>query len=51
MTYQYEVGDIVKLKKQHPCGRLPSEMHRVRSSNHDCTETGGKKHKKFTEKE
>ena len=60
MTYQYEVGDIVKLKKQHPCGSSEWEilrvgadfrLHRVRSSNHDCTETGGKKHKKFTEKE
>ena len=20
MTFEYEVGDVVKLKKQHPCG-------------------------------
>ena len=60
MTYQYEVGDIVKLKKQHPCGSSEWEILRVGADfrlkctgcgHHDCTETGGKKHKKFTEKE
>ena len=29
MTYQYEVGDIVKLKKQHPCGSQEWEILRV----------------------
>ena len=29
MTYQYEVGDIVKLKKQHPCGSSEWEILRV----------------------
>ena len=29
MTYQYEVGDIVKLKKQHPCGNSEWEILRV----------------------
>ena len=29
MTYQYEVGDIVKLKKQHPCGSNEWEILRV----------------------
>ena len=29
MTYQYEVGDIVKLKKKHPCGRFEWEILRV----------------------
>ena len=29
MTYQYEVGDIVKLKKQHPCGGSEWEILRV----------------------
>lgn len=24
--YQYEVGDIVKLKKQHPCGSSEWEI-------------------------
>ena len=27
--YQYEVGDIVKLKKQHPCGSSEWEILRV----------------------
>ena len=29
MTYQYEVGDIVKLKKKHPCGSFEWEILRV----------------------
>ena len=29
MTYQYEVGDIVKLKKKHPCGSFDWEILRV----------------------
>ena len=29
MAYQYEVGDIVKLKKQHPCGSNEWESVRV----------------------
>ena len=29
MAYQYEVGDIVKLKKQHPCGSNEWEILRV----------------------
>ena len=28
-NYQYEVGDIVKLKKQHPCGSQEWEILRV----------------------
>ncbi len=46
MAYTYEVGDIVKLKKKHPCGsfewedpacgrRFSSEMHRMRTSDYD----------------
>ena len=27
--YQYEVGDIVKLKKQHPCGSSEWEILRI----------------------
>lgn len=27
--YQYEVGDIVKLKKQHPCGSSEWKILRV----------------------
>jgi hypothetical protein len=29
MDYIYEVGDIVKLKKQHPCGTYEWEILRV----------------------
>ena len=29
MKYQYEVGDIVKMKKQHPCGSSEWEILRV----------------------
>lgn len=57
MAYQYEVGDIVKLKKKHPCGsfewetcvsgRFPVEMSGVRSSDHGGTKDCRKKHKRF----
>jgi len=29
MAYQYEVGDLVTLKKQHPCGSKEWEVLRV----------------------
>lgn len=29
MGYLYEVGDVVKLKKQHPCGSYEWEILRV----------------------
>ena len=29
MGYEYEVGDIVKLKKPHPCGSFEWEILRV----------------------
>jgi hypothetical protein len=29
MDYIYEVGDIVRLKKQHPCGSFEWEILRV----------------------
>ena len=29
MAYQYEVGDFVTLKKQHPCGSSEWEVIRV----------------------
>ena len=29
MSYNYEVGDILKLKKQHPCGSHEWEILRV----------------------
>ena len=29
MGYEYEVGDIVKMKKPHPCGSLVWEILRV----------------------
>ena len=39
MTYQYEVGDIVKLKKQHPCGSSEWEILRV-GADLKCTGCG-----------
>lgn len=58
MAYQYEVGDIVKLKKKHPCGSFewgnpscgcgfPAKMYRLRASDHGCTKDRRKKHKRF----
>ena len=29
MVYKYEVGDVVRLKKQHPCGSSEWEILRV----------------------
>lgn len=29
MAFEYEVGDIVRLKKQHPCGSSEWEILRV----------------------
>ncbi len=29
MAYQFEVGDIVRLKKKHPCGSCEWEILRV----------------------
>lgn len=29
MGFEYEVGDIVRLKKQHPCGNFEWEILRV----------------------
>ena len=29
MEYKFEVGDIVKLKKKHPCGSFECEILRV----------------------
>lgn len=29
MSFQYEVGDTVKLKKKHPCGSFEWEIMRV----------------------
>lgn len=29
MAYTYEVGDVVKLKKKHPCGSFEWEILRV----------------------
>ena len=61
MGYNYEVGDIVTLKKTTSlwkqrvgditcrCG-FPIEMHGMRTSDYDSTETGRKKYKRFEEK-
>lgn len=29
MAYHYEIGDIVKLKKKHPCGSFEWEILRI----------------------
>ena len=52
--YQYEVGDIVKLKKQHPCGSHEWEILRVgadfRLKCTDSKKTGREKHERTYEK-
>ena len=45
----YEVGDIVKLKKQHPCGSKEWRILRVGvygmlTSDHDTEKTSGEKY-------
>lgn len=53
---KYEVGDIVELKKKHPCGSfeweilrvaLSPEMQKMRTSDYDRPQVCGKKHEKF----
>ena len=55
--YHYEVGDIVKLKKQHPCGSSEWEILRVgadfrpevcglRTPDHDCKKACGEKYQR-----
>ena len=58
--YAYEVGDVVTMKKPHPCGskeweilrgsRFPTEMYGMRTSDHDRPQIGRKKYKRFEEK-
>ena len=61
MAYQYEVGDIVTLKKPHPCGSKEWEILRVGADFRlKCTGCGHqimisrklveKKHQRFEEK-
>lgn len=61
MAEHYEVGDIVKLKKPHPCGSseweilrvgadFPSQMHRLRPPDHGSTQAGREKHPRITKK-
>lgn len=41
MRMQYEVGDIVRLKKKHPCGSFTWEILRVGADFRlKCTECG-----------
>ena len=57
MGLNYEVGDIVTLKKAHPCGSkeweilcrsgFPSEMHGLRTSDHGGTQACGEKYTRF----
>ena len=58
----YEVGDIVKLKKPHPCGSSEWEILRVgmrilrlkctglRAPDHGSPQTGGEEYKRVKEK-
>ena len=61
MKFDYEVGDIVRLKKQHPCGSSEWEILRVGadfrlkcmglwSSDHDRQESRGKKCQRIEKK-
>ena len=51
MTYQYEIGDIVKLKKQHPCGSSEWEILRVGADFRlKCTGCGHQIARKLVEK-
>ena len=54
---KYEVGDVVRLKKQHPCGssewedpargrRFQIEMFRLRAPDHDRKKTCGEKYQR-----
>ena len=52
MKYIYEVGDIVQLKKKHPCGSTEWQILRVGADfklkcNNGITHNGRKKYKKF----
>ena len=52
----YEIGDIVKLKKPHPCGSsewdlksradFSLKMHRLRAPDHGSPQTGGEEYKR-----
>ena len=57
----YEVGDIVTLKKGHPCGSkeweilrvgadFSPEMYGLWTPDHGTAEDGGEKHKKSSKK-
>lgn len=59
--YTYEVGDVVTMKKPHPCGSKEWEILRVGAdfrlkcmgcgpSDHDRPQIGRKKYKRFEEK-
>ena len=55
MSYIYEVGDIITLKKQHPCGSKEWEILRVgadfrlRASDYDRTQNYREEYKGFKE--
>ena len=51
MGFIYEVGDIVTLKKGHPCGsRFSFEMYGMRTYDHGATQDGRKKYEESEEK-
>lgn len=62
MELVYEVGDVVTLKKGHPCGSKEWEILRVgadfrlkcmglRTPDHGAAQNGRKKYKKIVEKD
>ena len=61
MAEHYEVGDIVKLKKPHPCGSSEWEILRVGADfrlnapaappDHGSTQAGREKHPRITKKD
>lgn len=61
MAFNYEVGDIVKLKKKHPCGAFeweilrvgadfPAEMCRLRTSDYGTAYPGREEYAWIAEK-
>ena len=61
MANVYEVGDVIRMKKKHPCGSyeweilrvgadFPFKMHRLWTSDYDYKKISRKKHKRNQKK-
>ena len=44
MADRFDIGDIITMKKPHPCGSKEREVLRVRTSDHGCPQISRKKH-------